>query len=242
MINEIYILKNSEIELFNNFSKHYYLSDFLSLGISNILRKKIICNSGLNRKSIIIDLMCGYGNNMKIINRNKLPFFAYFGYDFSSKMLDKAMKSFGDFDKVNFIETDLLNTISPVIKSGDLIVCTFGLKCIHISEYEEFVNLVINALNYNASFSFLEIQFPKQKIFKKAVLIYLNTFCKFLNLLVARNTNATNALIEKLKIDIDFELLKKLFKRQGVDINIKKKYFESVVEIKGRKCYSIPHN
>ncbi len=230
-------MKRAKMDLkavFDGLSGHYHLADALSLRIADHLRRVVI-REDIRRSGLrIVDLMCGSGNNYRLI-RNYWPGYAsYHGYDFSPRMIGLAHRQYEPKQNVHFCEVDLLTDGTPRTK-GDYIICTYGLKCVPIARYQQFVDLIDHSLERNGHFTILEVQYPQCRVGRTLVALYLRTVCRLVNKIVAGNTHATNALLATLRVRMDLEKLRTLFEKKGITVRIESKYMSSVIRIKGAK-------
>jgi ubiquinone/menaquinone biosynthesis C-methylase UbiE len=221
-------------QLFNKLAKHYYLIDFLSFGFSNYLRKNAIKGGFASTPKKVVDFMCGSGNNLSIIQKNKYKIESYEGYDFSTEMIQIATQKFGVKNNIHFFEQDLIYGNSNNI-AADYIICTYGLKCIAKDDYENFVNLLYTALNKTGSFTLLEVQLPSSTFFKYVSIFYVNTICKLVSFMVTGNTLAAKALLSNLDAKIDVEKLHALLAQKGFAVTINKSCNNSVLVINGSR-------
>ncbi len=220
--------------VFDGLSGHYHLADALSLRISDHLRRVVI-REGIRRKGLrIVDLMCGSGNNYGLIRKYRPGYCSYHGYDFSPRMIGLAHRKHEPQQNVHFCEADLLTGDTTRAK-GDYLICTYGLKCVPVARYPQFVDLIDNALESNGQFTLLEVQYPRNRVGKMLVALYLHTVCRLVNKIVAGNTNATTALLATLRVRMDLEKLRALFEEKGITVRIERKYLGSVIQIKGTK-------
>jgi ubiquinone/menaquinone biosynthesis C-methylase UbiE len=219
-------------QLFNKLARHYYLIDVLSFGFSNYLRKLALKEGFESNPKKVVDFMCGSGNNLHIIHKNKYKFTSYEGYDFSTEMIHIAKQKFATKNNMHFFEQDLIPGNNNNI-SADFIICTYGLKCIAKNNYENFVNLLYNSLNGRGCFTLLDVQLPTSLIFRYAAIFYINTICKFVIFVVTGNTVGAKALLPNLDAAIDIELLHSLLIKKGFKATVNKKCNNSVIIIKG---------
>lgn len=220
-------------QLFNKLAKHYYFVDFLSFGFSNYLRKIAIKDGFTSTHVKVVDLMCGSGNNLRIIQNNKFSFLSYSGFDFSPQMIQVAKKKFVLKDNEQFFELDLIHGQTNNIHA-DYIICTYGLKCISIKDYDKFVTLLHHVLNKNGSFVLLDIQLPTSSFLKVLSIFYLLTIGKMASKIITGNVDAAKGLLLHLETPIDFKKLKFLLAEKGIEILIEKKYSDSIIIINGK--------
>ena len=220
--------------VFDGLSGHYHLADVLSLRMADHLRRVVI-REDIRRGGLrIVDLMCGSGNNYRLIRTCRPGYASYHGYDFSPRMIGLARRQHEPGQNVHFCEVDLLTEGTPRAK-GDYILCTYGLKCVPIARYPQFVDLIDDSLARNGHFTILEVQYPECRVGRTLVALYLHTVCRLVNKMVAGDTHATTALLATLRVRMDLEKLRVLFEKKGITVRVERRYMGSVICIKGTR-------
>lgn len=91
-------------KLFDDIAPNYdFLNNIISFGHHLKIKKDIINNLNIPRKSIILDLCCGTGDITQILAPSSVIIFAQ---DFSSNMLDIAKKRLSGYSNVEFVRGD----------------------------------------------------------------------------------------------------------------------------------------
>jgi demethylmenaquinone methyltransferase / 2-methoxy-6-polyprenyl-1,4-benzoquinol methylase len=218
-------------QLFDKLAPHYRIIDFLSLGTTRLLRKQAIQRAKING-GIVLDLMCGTGNNIGYVGH--YDFQKYIGLDSSAEMMYQAKAKYLASEKITFIQCNLIDTLPENIK-GDNIVCTYGLKCLIASEYEVFATSIDELLKPGGTVSVMEFRMPTNKLFRFFTSIYVNIFCGLICLMVTGSLAPTRKLVESMNPPIEPLLLKSLLEKRGFDIAVEEKWLSTAVFVHGRK-------
>jgi len=125
------------------------------------IRRKIISGLGQQRGDFkILDLMSGCGENWKQLAK-QYPDAELVAVDISHDMLAKAAESgkklFGKdirFIRANIFEADLPTGYF------DLVICSFGLKCLPAQQYGELIRLAQRCLKTDGKYLFIEVSKP----------------------------------------------------------------------------------
>lgn len=123
--------KKEQIQkMFDNISSHYdFLNRFLSIGIDNRWRKKLIKNLISSSPDTVLDIATGTGD-VAIKAAENIPDAKIYGLDLSSKMLEIAEKKVvaRELDKrITFQQGDSEN-LPYADNSMDAITCAFGVR------------------------------------------------------------------------------------------------------------------
>ena len=220
--------------IFDEFASSYHLVDALFAGIPNRLRKRAIKNSNVSNKGLVIDLMCGSGNNVKYLEQNISGKLKYLGLDFSNRMVMCATDKFSMLSNVAFMETNIF-CLSKESEKADYILCSYGLKCIDKEDYHRFVDLIDNIINTTGTLSIVEFQLPKSLFLKIIFKFYLSTVYRLACLFTVGNMMPAKALLQTLSNTMDLELLKSKFDEKDIEITIEKRWNNGAVFITGRR-------
>ena len=112
----------------------------------------------LKKKSVILDLGCGFGRDVYFFNQNG---FDAYGIDFSKKMIELGKEKYG---KINLIYGDILKASSYFNFKFDAIRCRGVL--FHMDK-DEFKNVINEIFKLTSSNSKLYIQINKNISFYK---------------------------------------------------------------------------
>lgn len=222
-------------QLFDRFAVGYYVVDLLSFGFAAYLRRKAMEKTPFSNGSIIVDLMCGTGNNAAYIFKKPFGNLKYLGIDISEQMIHCATYKYQDTGHAIAFKRANVFQIFPQKKSTHLL-CSYGLKCISVSEYKDFVGTIDSVLEKEGAFSLVEFQFPSNRLFRSLMKLYLQTIYKTACLLTTGSVYPANALIHCISEPIDLTLLSELFKEKGFEIKIERKWMNAVMFIYGKKC------
>lgn len=221
-------------ELFDRFAPGYPIVDILSFGLSNYLRKQAINKALLSDSGFIIDLMCGTGNNAKLLKAKLRGRLSYVGVDISGGMIKDARNRYKKFDSAQFIQTDIFNLNSN--RKADYVLCSYGLKCIDNSEYTAFVELINHVTADNGTFSIVEFQLPDSVVLEFFFKMYLNTVYRLGCLFSIGSSLPMKALLQEIANPIDLNLLKKKFQEKGIEVEVEQKWMKAILIISGRKA------
>ncbi|GAA4317140.1 class I SAM-dependent DNA methyltransferase [Flaviaesturariibacter amylovorans] len=219
-------------QVFDGLAPYYHLPDLLSFRVADRLRRNVVRAALRPADRTVIDLMCGSGNNRKwLTGRQPLH---YTGYDVSPAMIREARRRYGASAGVDFFERDLLREDCGA-GAADLVLCSYGLKCIPPADYEAFVCLVDRAIGQQGRFCFLEFQYPSAPFPRRLAKAYLKWICRPLNGLVAGNSMATRALEARLQFPVDTERWCALFAAKGIAVALRRRFGGAVIELEGQR-------
>jgi ubiquinone/menaquinone biosynthesis C-methylase UbiE len=225
---------NNYEKLFDAFTRKYYLLDYLSFGLTIKLRTRAIINTAIPDGGVVIDLMCGTGNNIVNLRNKVSKDVKYIGFDISGNMIKKAISYHSELTNARFLKENLFN-ISTKNYKADLVLCSFGMKCIKPFEYEKFAEIISSLISKNGTFSFTEFQLPASLLFRCCVRIYFQTIFRLVCLICTGNAKPVNALLEVLSQRMDLKNLKIIFLEKGIELSIKEKWNKSLIFISGKR-------
>lgn len=217
--------------LFDKLAPHYRIIDFLSLGSTSVLRKESVRLANING-GVVLDLMCGTGNNIQYIQQ--YPFQRYIGFDASAEMMYHAKAKHLTSEKVSFIHCNLIGDLPGEVK-GDHLVCTYGLKCLVSSEYDRFADTIDALLNPGGTVSIHEFRMPRNRIFRFFTSLYVNIFCGLICLMVTGSLAPTRQLVRSMNPPIEPMKMKLALENRGFDVVIREQWLSTAVFVFGKK-------
>lgn len=217
--------------LFDKLAPHYRIIDFLSLGSTAILRKQAVNLASING-GVVLDLMCGTGNNIQYVER--YPFQKYIGLDASAEMMYHASAKYLESKKISFVHCNLIGELPQGIK-GDHIVCTYGLKCLVSSEYDRFATTIDELLKPGGTVSIHEFRMPMNRFFRFFTSLYVNIFCGLICLVVTGSLAPTQQLVHSMNPPIDPQKMKLILEKKQFDVTIRSKWLSTAVFLYGKK-------
>ncbi|CAM3867342.1 putative ubiquinone/menaquinone biosynthesis methyltransferase [Flavobacterium branchiophilum] len=158
---------------FNTISSIYKKNEVISLGFTTFFRKKMIFKLNNRNNLDILDVMCGTGENIKIVLANKIAR-KITGVDFSEEMNKMAQKNIQN-NKVDFICNDYFETNFQNNKF-DAIMCSFGIKHLSDQQISKLVTKTVQLLNFDGEILILELVKPNNKIVQLVLNLYLKYF------------------------------------------------------------------
>lgn len=200
--------------LFDHFAPYYYITEIASWGMAQRLRKRAAALAGLQKDSVVVDLMCGTGNNIPIIKKATATSFQYTGIDVSETMIAMCKQKYAGHKKIAFIQEDILQIQKLPLKASH-IFCTFGLKCIEKENYSPFADVINNMLAADGTLVMADFQEPENKYFAWLFRAYINTFYSFLCIVFSGSAAPAKALIKSVYRPIDFDCLNAIFRERG---------------------------
>ncbi len=225
----------SNQQLFNRFAFGYYVVDLLSFGLAGYLRKKALQKISLSEGTTLMDLMCGTGNNAKYVLKAPYIHLNYIGIDISEQMLRKAAYTYrNSAHRISLMKADIFLPL-PERTQCAYVLCSYGLKCIEVSQYTNFVAAIDSALKKEGSVSLLEFQLPNHSFLRIVVKAYLHTVYRLGCLMASGSTMPAKLLLERISQQMDPVLLKQLFEEKGFEMQVEEKWMRSVVYIHGTK-------
>lgn len=155
-----------EKTLFNSISRSYdIINNYTLLNLPVSIRKRII--QSLNEKEgkvEILDLMSGLGENWNAL-REKYPNANITAIDISESMTNLSQKYLLDFGYKNVkVINDNIFKVALPSNNFDLVLCSFGLKCLSPIQYESFVMLLKGILKKDGTYLLMEVTKPKNAI------------------------------------------------------------------------------
>lgn len=217
--------------LFDKLAPHYRIIDFLSLGSTSLLRKEAVKLANING-GVVIDLMCGTGNNIQYVEQ--YLFNRYIGLDASAEMMYHAKARYLASNKISFVHCNLIGEVPAGVK-GDNIICTYGLKCLVTSEYERFANTIDELLQPGGTVSIHEFRMPLNRVFRFLTSLYVNIFCGFICLIVTGSLAPTRELVRSMNPPIEPQKMKLMLENRGFDVIVREKWLSTAVFVYGKK-------
>ncbi|MCH8325403.1 MAG: bifunctional demethylmenaquinone methyltransferase/2-methoxy-6-polyprenyl-1,4-benzoquinol methylase UbiE [Bacteroidetes bacterium] len=196
--------------IFDNIADKYdFLNHLLSFGLDFYWRKKALKLSGLNSKSVLLDVACGTGD--VAIEAKKMGVTKIYGADFSFNML-KIFNSKSKWIKGNNIQ---LVAENMPIKSESFtnITVAFGVR--NFYNIEEGFNSFINILKQNGKATIIEFRLPKNFILRFLYEFYFNNILPFIGGIISGNREAYKYLPNSVQ-DFDKKVnIESLLKKTG---------------------------
>jgi len=221
-----------ERTLFNSISNSYdNVNNIANFRLPIFIRKKIIKNLEINSGGLkILDLMSGQGENWEELN-HRFPKSEITAIDISENMARISRENCRKWNESNIqiINDDIFNA-DFASDYFDLVICSFGLKCLSKSQIEEIVPLLKRILKKNGSFVFIEVSKPQNVILRISQKIHF----KYVVPLIA------GILDKKFK---DYQLLWRfldafnvdevisIFRKNGIHIKTKRYLFGNITTI-----------
>lgn len=214
--------------LFARLAPFYDVVDSLSLGSTRYQRKLAVRLAAIRLGGSVVDLMCGTGLNAELVLGAGAG--RYIGIDSSPEM----MRQQAEDERVSFMVADL-TAGSPLLAQGDHVVCSYGIKCLDISEYPGFAQVIDQILKPGGTVSILEFRLPPNRVFRVFANLYVSVFCGLVCLLLKGRWPPTRDLYISMTPDIYPQLLAQLLERRGFDITISERPLGSAVLVYGHK-------
>jgi len=214
--------------LFGRLAPFYDIVDSLSLGSTRYQRKLMVRLAAIRPGGVVADLMCGTGLNAELVLAAGAG--RYVGIDSSGEM----MRQLGEDKRVAFLEADL-TTDSRLPVQADHMVCSYGIKCLDISEYPVFAQVIDQVLKPGGTVSVLEFRLPPNRLFRFFANLYVSVFCGLVCLLLKGRWPPTRDLYISMTPDIYPRLLAQLLEQRGFEITLSERPLGSAVLVYGRK-------
>jgi ubiquinone/menaquinone biosynthesis C-methylase UbiE len=179
--------------------------------------------------SVVADLMCGTGNNLGFVLRAGAG--QYIGLDATTEMMKEGEHDPG---RVAYLQADLTVPLRHP-PAADHVLCTYGIKCLDINDYNTFAQVIDQIVKPSGTVSILEFRLPKNRIFRFFANIYVSVFCGLVCLLLTGKWPPTRDLYRSMTPDIYPEHLANLLRQQGFVITLQDKPLGSAVLIYGHK-------
>lgn len=205
--------KKKQVKLmFDNIAGRYdFLNHFLSFGLDFYWRKKALKLTGLNSKSILLDVACGTGD--VAIQAKKMGVQKIYGADFSFNMLSLFDK------KSNWIGGKLVQMVAEKIPFKDEsvtnITVAFGVR--NFYDIQEGFNSFYRILKPMGKVTVIEFRMPSNKIIKNIYRFYFKNILPVLGGIISGDKAAYTYLPDSVeefdeKIDLDKLLINSGFK------------------------------
>jgi len=189
------MLKKEKVQnMFNNIAGKYdFLNHFLSMGIDFYWRKKAIKLTGMDNKSILLDVACGTGDFSLTAYENGVE--NIFGSDFSINMI----KIFPiKHKKIDGLLTNAAAEYMPYKDSSfSNITVAFGVR--NFYNIPQAFNEFLRILTPNGKVTVLEFQLPKNIIIRKLYVFYFNKILPFLGGVISGDFSAYKYLPDSVK-------------------------------------------
>ena len=197
-------------KMFDNIAGRYdFLNHFLSFGLDFYWRKKALQLTGLNPKTILLDIACGTGD--VAIQAKKMGVQKIYGADFSLNMLRL-------FDKKSpWIDGHLVQMIAENIPIKDEsftnITVAFGVR--NFYDIQEGFNSFYRVLKPNGKATVIEFRMPSNKIIKSVYRFYFKNILPVLGGIISGDKAAYTYLPDSVE-EFDQNInLYKLLKNSG---------------------------
>lgn len=210
---EIY---NTEFEklLFNDISKSYdSVNNFANFRLPVLIRKKILQKLEQHDGELkILDLMSGSGENWGIISK-RFPNAEITAIDISEEMTNASKKNglkyFGS--NIKIINNDIFKT---ELESDyyDLVICSFGIKCLSIVQLETLFVLMKRILKKEGKYLFIEVSKPNNFLFRSILLFHFRYILPLVAGIFHQKYKAYSMLwkyLDNFKIDDVVTIIKK---------------------------------
>ncbi len=186
--------------MFDRIAYRYdFLNDFLSLGIENSWKKRLVKLLKPYKPSEILDVATGTGD--LVIYLSKLRPNRIVGIDISEKMLeiarkkaDKKLKQPGL--KVEFYRQDSEN-MQCKDRAFDLVTCAFGVR--NFEDLTGGLRQMYRVLKDGGVLAILEFSRSKQPVFSRIFNFYFEKFLPYLGGIIAKDYKAYKYLPESVK-------------------------------------------
>jgi demethylmenaquinone methyltransferase / 2-methoxy-6-polyprenyl-1,4-benzoquinol methylase len=179
--------------------------------------------------SVVADFMCGTGNNLGFVLKAGAG--QYIGLDAMTEMMKKGAHDPG---RVTYLQADLTTALSHP-PAADHVLCTYGIKCLDVSHYNAFSQVINQVLKPGGTVSILEFRLPSNLIFRFFANLYVSVFCGLVCLLLKGRWPPTKDLYRSMTPDIYPEHLATLLRQQGFVIALQEKPLGSAVLVYGVK-------
>jgi len=219
--------------LFARLAPFYDIVDALSLGSTRYQRRLMVRRADIRPGGVVVDMMCGTALNADLVLEAGAG--RYIGVDSSVEM----MRQWGEDGHVSFLEADLTKGL-PLPVQADHVVCSYGIKCLDISEYKVFAQAIDQVLKPGGTVSVLEFRLPGSRVFRFFANIYVSVFCGLVCLLLKGRWPPTRDLYISMTPDIYPLLLAQLLEERGVEVTVRERPWGSAVLVYGRKRF-LPH-
>lgn len=203
---------NSIQNLFNHISGYYdFMNNIISLGLHKFVKSEALRLLDIKDNSKILDLCCGTGDNMEIIQK-KYKNIELTGLDFSEKMVEIAKKK-----NINaeFVISSAEN-IPFNNDSFDIVVSSFGLR--NVQDKQKVIDEIFRVLKKDGKF--LHLDFGKKNILNKI----FNIYTPLLSLIFNKNLSAYLYLVKSKNQFLEPDELIELFKSKGFKYLSKKDF------------------
>ncbi len=203
--------KKKQVKLmFDNIAGRYdFLNHFLSFGLDFYWRKKSLKLTGLNSKSILLDVACGTGD--VAIQAKKMGVQKIYGADFSFNMLSLFDK------KSNWIDGKLVQMVAENIPFKDEsvtnITVAFGVR--NFYDIQEGFNSFYRILKPMGKATVIEFRMPSNKIIKSIYRFYFKNILPVLGGIISGDKAAYTYLPDSVE-EFDEKInLEKLLRNSG---------------------------
>jgi demethylmenaquinone methyltransferase/2-methoxy-6-polyprenyl-1,4-benzoquinol methylase len=214
--------------LFARLAPFYDIVDSLSLGSTRHQRQLAVRLAAIRSGGVVVDLMCGTGLSVELVLKAGAG--RYIGVDSSVEMMQQQV---GD-ERVSFLEANLTQG-SPLPILADHVVSSYGIKCLDISEYTVFAQVIDQVLKPGGTVSILEFRLPPSRIFRFFANLYVSVFCGLVCFLLKGRWPPTRDLYISMTPDINPALMAQLLRDHGFSITVSERPLGSAVLIYGHK-------
>lgn len=222
-----FLTANDTGNIFDELAPDYWLSDYLSFGITNRLRSIALQQLDIKPGETVCDAMCGTGNNFdQILSRNG----KVIGIEYADKMVRLAT-GHAHASQVTILQENFLQTSLPD-HSVDKLICTFGLKSMPVADFPALASQLKRILVPGGSYAFAEIDLCSSFI-KRPALFYIRYLMPLLNRCITSH-NPHRYLYQFASRELDTSAITAALLKSALSVDIKRAAFGQGIIIAGR--------
>lgn len=224
--------------LFDRLSNSYTLvNNCCTFGLPAVFRKMNLRQLPSSNDEVrILDLMSGSGENwtelLALFPRAKIT-----AIDLSGEMaaLAKFKNKKNMSGKIEIIKGDLFEV---PLKSNffDIVICSFGLKCMDTSQSKQFASFIRRVLKPEGQFAMIETSKPENYFFRTVIKIQFKYLVPFIGSLFSKRPADYEMLWTYLH-NFDHRQITKELIENGFDVTMKKPFFGCLITLTNFKSF-----
>jgi ubiquinone/menaquinone biosynthesis C-methylase UbiE len=216
--------------LFNKISESYdFVNNFVNFRLPILIRKNHLNTlEASNEAYKILDLMSGLGENWEVLSK-RYPNAQITAIDISEKMCQlsnkKGIKYFGN--NIKIINADIFKT-ELESQYYDLIICSFGLKCMSLNQIDLLAKLLKGAVKNGGKFHFLEVSKPSNLMVNKLISVHFKYYLPFIAWAFHKKHNEYKMLWKYME-NFDIYSIMSIFDKHKLNIHFKQSLYGTVI-------------
>lgn len=224
-------------KLFDRMSKSYSRMNYItSFGFCEKWRRQCVEEIGIEKGKVTVDLMTGMGECWRHILRTSDQNSTLIGLDFSTEMINRAVKNKEEFQKseIKVIRENVFEN-SIVEGTADYVISAFGLKTFNDEQLGKLANEIHRILKPNGKFSLIDVSVPKNKLVKPFYMFYIKNIIPILGKVFLGSPESYSMLGIYTEQFSNSKKVSQIFNRPDFEIEYVEYFHGCATGVKGKK-------